>query len=88
AHPTLAQLLDSAIQQSEATGKIIRSHSIGDVWQLLRYATSSELPAVMTASDLRNIVNWKLNPLPPEPPLGSYARNFLEDQQSPDSLTE
>ncbi|WLH87470.1 hypothetical protein [Pseudomonas sp. FP2338] len=88
AHPTLAQLLDSAIQQSEATGKIIRSQSVDDLWQLLRFATSSELPAVMTASDLRNILNWKLNPLPPEPPLGSYARNFLEDQQSPDSLTE
>lgn len=88
AHPTLAQLLDSAIQQSEATGQIIRPQSVGDLWQLLRFATSSELPAIMTAGDLRNILNWKLNPLPPAPPLGSYARNFLEDQQSPDSLTE
>ncbi|WP_438869541.1 hypothetical protein [Pseudomonas sp. L1(2025)] len=88
AHPTLAQLLDCAIQQSEATGKIIRSQSAGDLWQLLRFATSSELPAINTAGELRKILNWKLNPLPPEPELGSYGRNFLEDKQSPDCLTE
>ena len=88
AHPTLAQLLDSAIQQSETTGKIIRSPSTGDLWQLLRFATSNELPAINTVGELRNILNWKLNPLPPAPALGSYARNFLEDKQSPDALTE
>lgn len=88
AHPTLAQLLDCAIEHSQATGKIIRSQATGDLWQLLRFVTSSELPAINTVGELRNILNWKLNPLPPEPELGSYARNFLEDQQSPDSLTE
>lgn len=88
AHPTLAQLLDSAIKHSQKTGKIIRSQSVGDLWQLLRFAASNELPAINTVGELRNILNWKLNPLPPEPALGSYARNFLEDQQSPDALSE
>lgn len=88
AHPTLAKLLDRATQQSEATGNIIRLQSVGDLWQLLRFATSIELQAVNTAGELRDILNWKLNPLPPEPELGSYARNFLEDKQSPDCLTE
>lgn len=88
AHPKLAQMVDGAIQQSETTGQIIRSQSSGDLWQLLRFATWSELPAINTVGELRNILNWKLNPLPPEPALGSYARNFLEDKQSPDSLTE
>lgn len=88
AHPTLAQLLNSAIEHAQTTGEIIRAQSTGDLWQLLRFATSNELPAINTVSELRNILNWKLNPLPPEPALGSYARNFLEDKQSPDALTE
>lgn len=88
AYPTLAQLLDSAIEHAQTTGEIIRTQSTGDLWQLLRFATSSELPAINTAGELRNILNWKLNPLPPEPALGNYARSFLEDQQSPDALTE
>lgn len=88
ADPALAQRLNSAIEHSQATGKIIRSQSTTDLWQLLRFATSSDLPAINTVSELRNLLNWKLNPLPPEPALGSYARNFLEDKQSPDCLTE
>ncbi|WP_157243921.1 hypothetical protein [Pseudomonas paralactis] len=88
AHPTLAQLLNTAIEQSQTTGQIIRQQSVGDMWQLLRFATWKELPAINTAGELRNILNWKLNPLPPEPAMGGYARNFLEDKQSPDSLSE
>lgn len=66
ADPALAQRLNSAIEHSQATGKIIRSQSITDLWQLLRFATSSDLPAINTVSELRNLLNWKLNPLPPE----------------------
>lgn len=88
AHPALAQLLARAIEYAQTNGITIRSQPVFNLWELLRFATSNELPAINTVGELRNILNWKLNPLPPEPPLGSYARNFLEDKQSPDSLTE
>ncbi|MGR3885401.1 hypothetical protein [Pseudomonas sp. 1152_12] len=86
AHPHLAPILESAVQHSCKTGNIISSQSTTDVWQMLRFATSSELPATVTVSELASILNWKLNPLPPEPSLGGYARSFLEDRQSPDCL--
>ncbi|MFL1503105.1 hypothetical protein ACI77J_15100 [Pseudomonas sp. O64] len=86
-HPNLAEILNRAIQHSEKSAKIISSQSSTDVWQLLRFATENELPATLSVSELRNVLNWKLNPLAPQPSLGSHARSYLGDKQSPDSLS-
>ena len=84
----LVPLLDNAIEQAKTTGNIINSGAKADAQQLLRFAGMDELPAKVSALELHNVLNWKLNPLPPGSELGSYARDFLTDPQSPASLSD
>lgn len=87
AKPELARLLDNAIEHAKGTGNIINSGAKADAGQLLRFGGMEGLPDTVTVSELQNLLNWKINPLPPGAPLGSYARELLTDPQSPDYLT-
>lgn len=86
AKKSLALLLDKAIEQAKSTMNIINSGAKADARQLLRFAGLDELPANITVSELQNVLNWKLNPLPPGSSLGSYARESLTNPQSPEYL--
>ncbi|MGR3885402.1 hypothetical protein [Pseudomonas sp. 1152_12] len=85
--PELASLLDNAIKQAKSTGNIINSGAKASAEQLLRFAGIDALPARVSVTELQNLLNWKLNPVPPGPSLGSYARDFLTFAQSPDYLS-
>jgi hypothetical protein len=86
-NPQLSALLDNAIEQAKSTGNIINSGAKASAEQLLRFAGMDTLPARVTVAELQNLLNWKLNPVPPGPALGSYAREFLAGLQSPDNLS-
>lgn len=85
--PQLSALLDNAIEQAKTTGNIINSGAKASAEQLLRFAGIDALPARVTVAEVRNLLNWRLNPLPPGPSLGSYARDYLTSPQSPDNLS-
>ncbi|WDU65134.1 hypothetical protein LRS56_12165 [Pseudomonas poae] len=87
ANGALAPLLENAIEQAKSTGNIINSGARADASQLLRFAGMDKLPANITVSELRNLLSWKLNPLPPGPHLGNGARDFLADARSPEFLS-
>lgn len=88
ANSTLAELLDNAIEQAKSTGNIIKSGARADARQMLRFAGMDELPANVSVKELQNLLNWRLNPLPPGNSLGSYARDFLTYPQSPGYLSD
>ncbi|WP_455826394.1 hypothetical protein [Pseudomonas graminis] len=87
AQPDLAPLLDKAVEAAKDTRNILNSGAKADARQLLRFAGMDELPDSVTVFELQNLLNWKLNPLPPGPSSGSYARDFLTDPQSPEYLS-
>lgn len=87
AHAPLAALLDDAIEQAKHTGNVINSGAKADALQLLRFSGMDELPAKVSVKELRNRLNWRLNPLPPGTSLGNYARDFLTYSQSPGYLS-
>ncbi len=87
AHASLATLLDNAIEQAKNTGNIINSGAKADAMQLLRFSGVDALSANVSVKELQNLLNWRLNPLPPGVSLGNYARDFLVFAQSPEYLS-
>lgn len=83
ANAVLAPLLDNAIEKAKSTGGIINSGARADAVQMLRASGLDDFPSTPTVKELRNLINWKLNPIPPGSSLGSYGREYLTDSETP-----